>query len=331
MGYLNDGAIIEQYTNPIGFEGVGDEFIPAIRQLDITQNCNKYKWKNLPKHLSSWIIELMLYARGSLCGFVIAGELKILPFVSVGSLNELGLFTRVQPMSYNGFIGGGDSAKFDEEIPVYDGRVMNERSAAILFDNYPYINNSYKCMPRFVLNDRFVRWQADLLGRIGINIANSTKRILIKVPNDAQKKQLEKDLFRAYNTTSPFIIYTDGAPIETDGTFLDIKDDLHAQDLIETWQSLNNIRCMLSGIDNNGAFEKKERMITAEQTGNAEQTDIVEDSGLEMRKWFLSQLKAAYPNNDDIQRIDVEKAADSMYNIDIKRVDEKDEQDSRNA
>ena len=328
MGFLNDGAIIEQYTNPIGFDKVGDDFIPAIRQLDITQNCNRYKWKNLPKHLSSWIIELMLYARGSLCGFVYGGELKILPFTSVGSLNELGLFTKVQPMSYNGFIGNNGDKIYGDEISVYDGRSNDAGQAAILFDNYPYINNSYKCMPRFVLNDRFVKWQADLLGRIGINIENSTKRIMIKVANENQKKQLEKDLIRAYKTSSPFIIYVDGAPLETDGTFLDIKDDLHAQDLIETWQSLNNIRCMMSGIDNNGAFEKKERMITAEQTGNAEQTDIVEDSGLEMRKWFLSQLKAAYPDRDDIQAIDVEKAADSMYNIDIKRLNEKDEQNS---
>ena len=325
MGYLNDGAIIEQYTNPVAFEKVGDEFLPAIRQLDITQNCNRYKWKNLPKHLSSWIIELMLYARGSLCGFVIAGELKILPFTSVGTLNELGLFTKVQPMSYNGRIDGGD-VKYGKELDVYDGRSDDDGQAAILFDNYPFINNSYKCMPRFILNDKFVKWQADLLGRIGINIENSTKRVLVKVANDAQKKQLERDLYAAYKTKSPFIIYTDGAPVDVDGTFLDIKDDLHAQDLIETWQSLNNIRCMLSGIDNNGAFEKKERMITAEQTGNDQQTDIVSDSGLEMRKWFLSQLKSAYPDREDIQAIDVEKNDDSLYNIDEKRIDGKEDE-----
>lgn len=328
MGYLNDGAIIEQYTNPTGQIAVGDDFIPAIRQLDITQNCNKYKWKNLPKHLSSWLIELMLYARGSLCGFVYAGELKILPFTSVGSLNEVGLFTQVQPMSYNGMLTDGDSNYNVDPIDVYDGREKKELTAAILFDNYPFINQSYKCMPRFVLNDKFVKWQADLLGRIGINILNSTKRILIRVANPQQKKQLELDLKAAYNTASPFIIYTDGAPIDTDGTFLDIKDDLHAQDLIETWQSLNNIRCMLSGIDNNGAFEKKERMITAEQTGNNQQTDIVNDAGLEMRKWFLEQLKAAYPDKEFIQILDVEKNEESSYNIDIKEINEKtDEQD----
>ena len=320
-GQLNDGVFVSQYFNPVGFDNIGDDYLTAIRQLDITQNCNKYKWKNLPKHLSSWLIELMLYARGSLCGFVYAGELKILPFTSVGSLNEVGLFTKVKPMSYNGFIDrDGDNTSNIPEIPVFDGREKVDLSAAILFDNYPFINQSYKAMPRFVLNDKFVKWQADLLGRIKINIANSTKRILIKVPNENQKKQLEQDLQRAYNTTSPFIIYTDGAPIETDGTFLDIKDDLHAQDLIETWQSLNNIRCMMSGIDNNGAFNKKERMITAEQTGNDEQTDIVADSGLEMRKWFLEQLKAAYPDDSVVQVLDVEINADNSYNIDIKAI-----------
>ena len=48
-----------------------------------------------------------------------------------------------------------------------------------------------------------------------------------------------------------------------------------------------------------------------------------------MRKWFLSQLKAAYPNRDDIQKLDVEKNDDSLYNINEKRLDDKEnEQDS---
>lgn len=336
MGNLNDGAIIQQYTGldmnlnlPSKF--VGEDYIAALRQLDITQNCNKYKWTGLPKHLSSWLIELMLYARGSLCGFVYAGELKILPFVSCGKLNEVGLFTKVQPMSYNGSIDtDGDSVLAGiKEIEVYTGRGEKD-AACILFDNLPYINQSYKCISRFALNDKFVKWQADLLGRIKINIANSTKRILIKVANDAQKRQLEKDLQAAYNTSSPFIIYTDGAPLEADGTFLDIKDDLHAQDLIETWQSLNNIRCMLSGIDNNGAFEKRERMITAEQTGNNQQTDVVNDSGLELRKWFLECLKDAYKDNEVVQGLNVEKITNNSYNIDIKAMEgNKDENDNK--
>ena len=331
MGYLNDGAIIEKYAGLDMNTGaiqanVGDDYIAAMRQLDITQNCNKYKWNGLPKHLSSWLIELMLYARGSLCGFIYGGELKILPFTSTGTLNEVGLFTKVQPMSYNGQLNGGDGKYNISEIDVYDGRGGSKNPACILFDNLPYINQSYKVMPRFVLNNKFVEWQADLLGRIKINIANSTKRILIKCPNEAQKRQLEKDLKAAYSTNNPFIIYTDGAPLETDGTFLDIKDDLHAQDLIETWQSLNNIRCMLSGIDNTGAFEKKERKITAEQTGNQEQTDIVNDSGLSLRKWFIDCLKDAYPDNEVVQGLSVELVSDNLYNIDIKAIGGKEDE-----
>lgn len=334
MGYINDGAVIEANTGfnmPTNAITLGDKFLPALRQLDITQNCNKYKWTGLPAHIPSWTLELMLYSRGSLAGFVYAGEFKVLPFESIGTLNEVGLFTKIRPMSYNGFVDNdGDSPlSADLEIPVYDGRPSNdEMRACVLLDNYPFINNSYKVFSRFVLNNEFVKWQADLLDRIGINIKNSTKRILIKVSDPKQKKQLELDLKAAYNTISPFIIYTDGAPLETDGTFLDIKDDLHAQDLIETWQSLNNIRCMISGIDNNGAFNKKERMITAEQTGNNQQTDVVYDSGLMFRKLWLDQLKAAYPDNEVIKGISVELNENNSYNIDIKDI--KNDKDGQN-
>lgn len=331
---INDGAIVNQYMDmnlPSNAITLGDKFMPAIRQLDITQNCNKYKWTGLPAHIPAWTLELMLYARGSLCGFVYGGELKVLPFVSTGTLNEVGLFTKVKPTSYNGFLDNDADTPLssDLDIPVYDGRPSQEPiRACILLDNYPFINNSYKVYSRLMLNNAFVQWQADLLDRIGINIKNSTKRILIKVSDPKQKKQLEKDLQAAYNTVSPFIIYTDGAPLETDGTFLDIKDDLHAQDLIETWQSLNNIRCMLSGIDNNGAFNKKERMITAEQTGNDQQTDVVSDSGLSFRKLFLEQLRAAYPDNDVIKGITVELNTNNRYNIDIKDI--KNDKDGQN-
>ena len=51
MGNLNDGAIIEKYA---GYDfntgaiqaNVGDDYIAAMRQLDITQNCNKYNFKS---------------------------------------------------------------------------------------------------------------------------------------------------------------------------------------------------------------------------------------------------------------------------------------------
>ena len=82
---------------------------------------------------------------------------------------------------------------------------------------------------------------------------------------------------------------------------------LVSQSLFESWQSWNNIRCCLNGIDNNGAFEKKERMITKETRGDIIQSRLNLDGGLRMRKLAIKQFVAQYGNRYEwVKKLDVE-------------------------
>lgn len=84
----------------------------------------------------------------------------------------------------------------------------------------------------------------------------------------------------------------------------DIANEI--QSLFETWQSINSIRCMCSGISNGGAFEKKERVITDEINTDSVQTTTVLDAGLQMRQLFLEQMRQIYPNVEWLKDITVE-------------------------
>ena len=81
---------------------------------------------------------------------------------------------------------------------------------------------------------------------------------------------------------------------------------LKAQELFESWQSINNIRVMSEGIVNGGAFEKKERVVNAEVEDELSQTSIILESGLIFRKLFVETMKLTYPQyKDELNKIKV--------------------------
>lgn len=292
-------ASLKNFTMNVNtIEDMGIEYINTIKDLDLQQNCNRYKWIGLPDYLTSWQIESMLYNRGSLCGYFNGGVLYILPFAQRKGVNAYGLPNAVQPVTYNG-ADAGQYKDFGKELIVNNsGKPNSQASAAILYDRIPFSNQG-GIVSRMALNDSLVRYQADLLARIKINIQNANKKIVFWAENEKQAQALRTDLTKMYGTADPYVILIKGTEMGENAPFqTDIE--LETQELFEAWQSLNSIRCMVSGVANGGAFEKKERQITGELMGDEVQTDIVLDAGLQMRKLFLNQMRVIYPEYADI-------------------------------
>ena len=128
------------------------------------------------------------------------------------------------------------------------------------------------------------------------NLQNSNKKILFECEDEAQKKQLIGDLDNAFGSTDAFIVVKKGSEFAQNGKPIVLNNDIQivSQSLFESWASWNNIRCSLCGIDNNGAFEKKERMITKETRGDVIQSKLNLDGGLQMRKLAIKQFVAQY-------------------------------------
>ena len=290
--------------NNIEMPTLGTEYTVTMRDLDAQQNCNKYKWRGLPDNMPSWLIEYMLYMRGSLCGFISGGALYILPYAQQKGLNIYGMPNAIQPITFNGAMAGGSpSEKFGKELPVNNfGDINKEAKACILYDRIPVFSTNSSPIGRCTLNSALIEFQCQVLGQIKNNLRNIDKKAVFWVDTEAQKNQLDKDLAEAYGSEKPDVIAVKGSNVAdrqpTDVLQGDIANE--TQSLFETWQSINSIRCMCSGIANGGAFEKKERKITGELQGDETQTEIVIDAGLQMRRLFIEQMKNIYPEYLDI-------------------------------
>lgn len=308
---------------PHNYPEIGTKFMPVLRSLDVIQNCNRYEWEGLPIYLPAWLIELMLYYKGAVIGFFEGGILKILPFAQTGGLNIYGIPNGAKPVTFNG-------EKPSEEGDFIDNKVLNignygttptNAQACILYDVPPTFSTNTASIPRFELNQGLIRYQADLLGRIKNSIANSDLKVVFYADDADQVEQIKKDLRNAYGSCDPFVVIVrPNSPTDIKNmqpTILQGDVDAKIQAMFETWQSINSIRCMCSGIANSGAFEKKERKITGELNGTETQTDLVLDAGLKMRRLFIEQMKEIYPEYKSIlDKIKV-KINEKSINYDI--------------
>lgn len=289
--------------NNTRIDTIGTEFETVLKDLDAQQNCNKYRWKGLPNYLPEWLIEYMLYLRGSLCGFISSGALYILPYAQNKGINIYGMPNAVQPITFNGAMAGGEPNNFfGKELPINNfGDPNSKAKACILYDRIPVYSSNSSPIGRACLNNELVMYQCEVLGRIKNNLKNLDKKVVFWVDSETQKNQMSRDLREAYGTDDPFIVAVRGSDFK-DNKGETLQGDIanETQSLFETWQSINSIRCMCSGIANGGAFEKKERKITGELQGEEAQTEIVIDAGLQMRRLFIEQMKNIYPEYSEM-------------------------------
>lgn len=304
-----DMLIKAGFNIPVEFSPEKLDYQNLIFNMDFEQATGRYRWENLPKGIESHLIETMLYFRGSLMGFYNGGKLKILPYANTGGINEYGLPEKVKPLTFNG-------TSADENKPYSTGKEyykvssnieINENGAVLLFDRAP-VSRSGLVSPRFIINSAIINLESEIISRIKNNIKNSDKKVVFYADDDNQKTAFQTAIKEAYEADSPFVVVVRGSnrwgKENTDYMHGDVG--LKAQELFESWQSINNIRVMSMGIVNGGAFEKKERVVNAEVEDELSQTSIILESGLIFRKLFIETMKLTYPEyKDELNRIKV--------------------------
>ena len=304
------GIMLEQYKllgnesfNRNNVENLGFDYKNLCKSLSYNQCLNRYKWKNLPENLNSPLIESMLFVKGALAMYIRGGTMYVLPFTNDGDLSDYGQFEIIRPVAFN-----GDEKQFSYKLRVNNtGGFDKNGDAVILYDSMPMFNGAI--IPKAVLIEKIDENCSKILNMIMQNLQNANKKILFECEDEAQKKQLIADLDNAFGSTDAFIVVKKGSELTQREKPLMLNNDIQivSQSLFESWASWNNIRCMLCGIDNNGAFEKKERMITKETRGDVIQSKLNLDGGLVMRKLALQQFKAQYSSKYEwVKKIDVE-------------------------
>lgn len=328
---------IEQ--NPVLFPTLGTEFFEVLSDMDIQQTTASQVWDGMPDNLPGWAIEHMLYYRSSLVGFFIGDELFVTPYTQTQGINILGFPIAVKPVTYNGASNEpgkvGDELAYGTFYPltpgggmlVKNGKETHTANAAILYDRLPTYGTNGGVIPSALLVKAIIEAECDLLGRIKINIANANKKLLFRVRDEGQARSMRQILRGLYTDDSPFEVVTDEGMDNLRNDVLQTDVELQTQALFEAFQSYNSIRCMVRGINNNGAFEKKERKITGELESSA-QTSIILEQKNAMRKLWLNQLRLIAPTPK--ARAVVEKMSVVSNPALIEEIDMKEDKDNEN-
>lgn len=323
---LTEKALLQQYGVEIsnikeymmslssgkGYLAKPVDFERSFKTLDLVEVCNRYKWK-LPKYLNQSMIEQMLYYRGSLVGYVFGGTLYVLPYATVGGINYYGFPNKVRSVTFNGEKIDDKSKVEDNLVVAFNGTQQPDAKAVILYDRTPFFNQ-YE-VGRYLLNKDICEHEAYIINRGNVALKNGVKKLSVAVENEAQADIVRNDTIKELESDSPVITYTTGAtgtmPLATAFN----TGEMQLEQLMQYLTSINNLRCSFNGIVNTGTFVKKERNISGELSGNEVQANLVLFDGLFARKRFIEGLKELYPENVDIQAMDVEINYDVFRNL----------------
>lgn len=298
-------------TNPVATLNIDREKYRLLwSDYDMRQCTSRYVWENLPDNIQGYDIERMLYFRTSLTGFKYGGHIYILPYVIQGTLNPYGYPTKGYPLTYNGKpVADNEADKFGttdgKQVELtFDASGVQDGTynAVLLYDAVPRFVGSNVGMSRYKLNQIIIADMAEVLARVNINLTIANKKLFMIIKDANQRAIIQRELNTAFGSDTPIVLVSSPLDIQT----VQDTSDYQADDLFNTLKNYDAIRCFMSGIaSQNFGTEKKERLVTGELAGNAEQVELVADMGLELRNKFANNMNKLFGLN-----IKVHKRAD---------------------
>lgn len=286
----------------------------VLRVMDEQNAINRYTWYNLPKGLSSELIERVLYYRGQGMLFMLQGKFYFLPYAlsapegSTG-IDVYGRFTGVTPLPFNGTANDGkaDSPWIRGLIyePVYEAidiadfegatpeeiRSTIEKSCVLLHDYTP--QRSQTNIARQVLNDPLLDVMSDCIPFMRTALLNGTGVMGVRVGNENEMAEVER-MSNAINRNALLGKKYTGVVGTLDFQELTAGNVAKAEEYMLALQSLDNFRLSTYGLDNGGLFQKKSHMLEAEQEMNAGNTGLVAEDGLRNRQKFATIVNSIF-------------------------------------
>ena len=288
LGYTFNNTLDKSYKP---YTPSKEQYKKVWDYLDLNQNCNKYRWEGLPKGLTSWNLERMLYYYGALCGFKYGGQIWILPFTATQDLNAYGFPTTIQPITFNGRTPDNSSKDFfgaDFKVEMFmPEETPDDKKAVILLDSIPEACGTFIPLSRYAQNTILINDIIETLKRININIVVSNKKLIINCTDENQAEVIRQELGEGFSSDSPFIVCTNPTSLPN----ISQTSDLQASDLFNVVKQYDSIRCQQSGIlTKSFGQDKKERVNSGELMGEKEQVNIIYDVGLYLRQIFAKDM-----------------------------------------
>ena len=276
-----------KYQELIKFEP--QDYNSTLLDLDMQQFCGRYKTSGLPDYLDDFMLERILYLRGSFCAFVQNGILYCLPYAIDGELNVYGLPESVKPIGLNGEDFPSKALKV-----YYNGIPNKNAECVIVYDRVPVWQAGH-VVSRAVFNTELRNLMATTLAKAECNLQNSAKKITVKVGTSDQVDATKTSINDAMYSNDPYVVITDENDIGKDSEIFNNGVDNELDKYMQFYAGLNNLRCENMGILNNGTFLKSERSINSEISGNDYQSNLILEMGLKTRQSAWENLAKLYP------------------------------------
>ena len=295
------------------------EIKKQLRILDEQNAINRYVWYNLPKGLTSDLIERVLYYRGQGALFRLQGKFYFLPYALSAPKDSVGIdcygrFTGITPLPFNGTAGGGKDDKpwinnliykpVYEPVDPYDfiGKTPEEvldfinGSCILLHDYTPQISQTN--IPRQLLQDPLLDIMSDCFPYMRTALMNSTGVMGLRVGNENEQPEVDR-LSSAINDAALNGKKYVGITGTIDFQELTGGNVAKSEEFLLAMQALDNYRLSLYGLDNGGLFQKKSHMLEAEQEMNSGNTGLVAEDGLRNRQRFCDIFNSIFAEEID--------------------------------
>lgn len=272
-----------------------------LRIIDEQDAVNRFTWYNLPKGLTSNLIERILYYKGQGMMFFLQDKFYFLPYALNGTIDVYGRYTGVTPLPFNGTANDGDKEKpwiqglvfnpvYEVMLPediesVEEARNVIESSAVLLHDYTQQI--SQKNISRQILNDPLLDLMSVCFPYLRTALLNGTGVRGMRVGTESESANVY-----AANNAIDLSAQTGRqlVPIVGELDFQDLTSGqvMKAEEFLLAMQSMDNYRLSLYGLDNGGLFQKKSHVLESEQEMNTGNVGLIMKDSLYQRQEFCN-------------------------------------------
>lgn len=280
-----------------------------MRIIDEQDAVNRYVWHNLPCGLTSQELERLLYFKGQLVFFRFENKFYFMPFALDGTLDFYQRYNRVHPVPMT---EGQQNENGKKKTPANDALTallstihldvfyeVVEDASKLDLDKVGVILHDYtkqlsqEILPRSVLNEPLIQYEADLLPLTRTALLASTGVHGVRV-QDADSASEIKEASSAVNSAAlrgdlyiPILARLDAQEL-TGGSSGKIQDYFLAL------QSVDNLRLATYGLENGGLFEKKAHVLESEQAMNERSGSSPRCDGLDIRRHFCNVINSIF-------------------------------------
>lgn len=302
-----------KFSNP---ETIKTDIKKLLRITDEQDAVNRFKWTNLPANITSQELERMIYYKGQLCFYLDknTGKYYFMPYTLDGTIDYYGRYNRIHPVPFSGGKESGKPTTQDSYLStikldcIYTENQLEEikepSNCTVLLHDYTK-QLSQTCLPRCDINDPLLDVMAECIPYMRTSLINATGVKGVRV-NDADQadsvRQANHSLKKAALTGEQM------TPVIGDIDFQELADGQvgKSEEFMLAFQSLDNYRLSLYGIQNGGVFEKKSHTLESEQEVNGGPIHLRANDGLEIRQNFVKLANKIFGLNMQVEEVELQ-------------------------